>query len=117
VYVVSGTVTLSGTTLNGNVAQGGNGGSGSGLSRGGSGLGGGLYVGGGTVTLTGDTLQSNKAHAGTGAPPFLGQGGGIYIIPAETGVSIDAATVAQVTGNTASSGAAFDDIVGPYTLT
>jgi hypothetical protein len=32
-------------------------------------------------------------------------------------VFLDAATVSQVTGNTASSGAVFDNIVGPYTLT
>jgi hypothetical protein len=32
-------------------------------------------------------------------------------------VTLDAATVTQITGNTASDGAAFDNIVGPYTLT
>jgi hypothetical protein len=45
-----------------------------------------------------------------------GQGGGIYITTEGVTVFLHAVTVAKVTGNTASDGAAFDDIVGPYTL-
>jgi hypothetical protein len=45
-----------------------------------------------------------------------GQGGGQFITTDGVTVSLDAVTVAQVTGNTAAAGAAFDDIVGPYPL-
>jgi hypothetical protein len=46
-----------------------------------------------------------------------GQGGGIYITTEGVTVFLHAVTVAKVTGNSASDGAAFDNIVGPYTLT
>jgi hypothetical protein len=87
----------------------------------GSGFGAGLYVAVGVsdnVTLTGDTVQGNNAQAGTGSgTPGVGEGGGIYNATTGAALLLDSATVAQVTGNTASSGAAFDNIVGPYTLT
>jgi hypothetical protein len=61
--------------------------------------------------LTNCTVQDNSA---LGYDLGVGYGGGVYI--AATGVSLDAATVAQVTGNTASSGAAYDNIDGTYKL-
>jgi hypothetical protein len=77
----------------------------------GGGYGGGLYLSA-SATLTNCTVQDNSALGyGQGA---IGYGGGVYI--AATGVSLDAATVAQVTGNTASSGAAYDNIDGSYKL-
>jgi hypothetical protein len=118
-YVYGGTVTLTNVTLDGNTAQGGSGGLG---GAGGAGNGGGLYVAsrGATVTLTGCTVQANSAlggfaDGGTGNQAS-GQGGGIFITTDGAAVMLDAATVAQVTGNTASDGSAFDNIVGPYTL-
>jgi hypothetical protein len=75
----------------------------------------------GTATLTNVTAQLNSALGGFGSggsgSQATGQGGGIYITTGGIAVSLDSATVAQVTGNTASDGAAFDDIVGPYTVT
>jgi hypothetical protein len=118
-------------TVDGNTAQGGNGGAG-GSGGGGTGLagaggaafGGGQYLDGishTTATLTNCTVQTNSALGGFGAggtgSEASGQGGGLFITPSGITVFLDAATVAQVTGNTASDGAAFDDIVGPYTLT
>jgi hypothetical protein len=86
-------------------------------------LGGGLDLVGssGTVTLTNCTAQTNSAlggfaNGGSGTEAS-GQGGGLFISTNFISVFLDAATVAQVTGNTASDGAAFDNIVGPYTLT
>jgi len=59
-------------------------------------------------------VQGNSAGLGPGTC----EGGGIYIDTSTAGaVNLDAATVAQVTGNTASSGAAYENIVGPYVLT
>jgi hypothetical protein len=74
----------------------------------------------GTATLTGCAVQANNALGGFGSGgsggQASGQGGGLYISADGVAVSLDSATVARVTGNTASSGAAFDNIVGPYTL-
>ena len=78
----------------------------------GSGYGGGLYVNGCTATLTNATVTGNSAVGFF--PKGVGYGGGLYIVG--SGVSLDPATVAQVTGNTASSGAAYDNIDGPYKL-
>jgi hypothetical protein len=78
-------------------------------------LGGGLYVGaasGYNLDMINCTVQSNSALNSTG---YAAEGGGLYI--AGGTVYLDAATVAKVTGNTASSGAAYDNIVGTYTLT
>jgi hypothetical protein len=105
-YASGGTVILTNTTLDDNVAknQGG-------VGLLGGGYGGGLYLSA-SATLTNCTVQDNSALGyGQGA---IGYGGGVYI--AATGVSLDAATVAQVTGNTASSGAAYDNIDGSYKL-
>jgi len=76
-------------------------------------FGGGLYLSGGTTTLANCTVQENSALNGN--PYGHGEGGGIYIYSGT--VHVDGATLAQVTGNTASDGAAFDNIVGPYILT
>jgi hypothetical protein len=79
-FVASGTVTLTSTTLSSNTVQGGDGGDGGsgGNSRaangdnggnggaGGSGYGGAVYVNGGTVTLDGDTLSASLARGGQG---------------------------------------------------
>ena len=84
------------------------------------------FLFGGTTTLTNCTVQTNSANINSA--PGDGQGGGIYIYAGtyaigyqpgyvNTYVNLDAATVEQVTGNTASSGAAYDNIVGTYTLT
>jgi hypothetical protein len=68
----SGTLNLSGVTLQGNQAQGANGTNpnatvaGPAGGTGASGYGGGLYVAGGTATLTNDTISGNTALGGTG---------------------------------------------------
>ncbi len=114
-YVSGGKLNLTNATLNGNAATAEYGA-----------YGGGLFLFGGTTTLTNCTVQTNSANINSA--PGDGQGGGIYIYAGtyaigyqpgyvNTYVNLDAATVEQVTGNTASSGAAYDNIVGTYTLT
>jgi len=98
------TVTLTNATLDGNTATGGGGASG-----------GGLYLSATAATMSSCIVQGNVAQA-TGSG-YGGEGGGVYISALPGSVGLDAATVAQVTGNTASSGAAYDDIVGPYATT
>jgi len=116
VYVSGSTVNLTNATLNGNKA----------LSSVGAAYGGGLFLFGGTTTMTNSIVQGNSASAGFDGPG-TGQGGGIYIYAGayyigwysgyvNTYVYLDTTTVAQVTGNTASDGAAYDNIVGSYTL-
>ncbi len=120
-YAGFSTVNLSNATLDDNAATGS-----TGNSSGGDAYGGGAFLIGGTATLTSGTVQGNSSVG------QAGEGGGIYIFYgsypvglypegpfayAYTYVYLDAITVAQVTGNTASSGAAYDNIVGPYTLT
>ncbi len=133
-YVAGGTATVTSATLTANTAQGGSGGHGLASTsvkfgagaggNGGNGLGGGLYAAGGTVTLTNSSLSANSAQGGQAGRggrgarngnPGLGEGGGLDINPAAV-VGLDAFTVAHVTNNTASSGARYDNIVGPYTL-
>ncbi len=142
VYVGGGTVTLQTVQLLSNRAQGGEGGEyhfTEGVTigaieydhgEGGSGLGGGLYVGGGAVTLTGDTVTGNGAYAawsgylGAGGPG-VAAGGGIYISSGAK-ASLDSFTVTNTTTNddyveTPLGGSwnlvGEDDIHGSYTLT
>jgi hypothetical protein len=72
-------VTVSGSTLSGNLAQGGAGGSG---GNGGNGLGGGIYVAAGTtVGVTHGMIVGNRANGGDGddgGSDGLGEGGGVY---------------------------------------
>ncbi len=119
-YAGFSTVNLSNATLDDNAATGSLG------FSGGDAYGGGAFLIEGTATLTSGTVQGNSSVG------QAGEGGGIYILYgsyslgfpdgpisgyAYTYVYLDAITVAQVTGNTASSGAAYDNIVGPYKLT
>lgn len=141
VYVGGGTVTLQTVQLLSNRAQGGEAGEEhftEGVTigvvendhgMGGSGLGGGLYVGGGTVTLTGDTVTGNAAYAawsgffGAG-DPGVAAGSGIDIASGAK-VSLDSFTVTNNTTNDdyqelALEGGALaveDDIDGSYTFT
>jgi hypothetical protein len=118
-YASGGTVTVTNSTLESNTALGG-------LepvdrlgipvetvgAAGGTGIGGGLYASGGTISMTNATLENNIAAS---SALHFGDGGGLYLA-AGTTATLDAATVAQVTGNTASSGAAYDNIDGTYKL-
>jgi hypothetical protein len=126
-YISDGTLSLTNSTVNGNVA-GLN--ASEGVNGTGGAYGGGLCVSYGTATLTNCIVQANSATASVAnTVPSPGEGGGIFVgheidgyldISFVTGgatVSLDAATVAQVTGNTASSGGTYENIVGPYTLT
>ncbi len=122
IYASGATVTVSNSTLDNNSALGGYGsaeGFGEGITVGGPGYayGGGIYASGATVTMTNSTLEGNVAgYAAPDSVTFPGEGGGLYLT-AGTTATLDPATVAQVTGNTASSGTAYDNIVGTYTLT
>ncbi len=120
-YADGATLNLTNATLDANAATLPN----DNIYVGGGAYGGGLLVLGGTATLTNCTVQGNSASAAYTNP---GEGGGIatealiysaygYEDVVDTTVSLDTATVAQVTGNTASSGAAYDNIFGPYVLT
>jgi fibronectin-binding autotransporter adhesin len=111
-YASNATLTLTNVTLDGNVAT---------LPEssdfgGGGAFGGGLYLSIDTATVTNCTVQGNSALAGGsnkyGSP---GEGGGLFINYGD--VTLDAATVKHLSGNTASSGAKYDNIVGPYTRT
>jgi hypothetical protein len=121
-------------TLDGNIVQGGNGavggsgGTGTGAAgAGGTADGGGIFLACNSGpknamsgTLTNCTVQGNSALGGFGpqgsGTEASGQGGGLDIALIDVTAFLDAATVAQITGNTASDGSAFDNIVGPYTL-
>jgi hypothetical protein len=76
----SGTLNLSGVTVQSNMAQGSNGPNGTrSHPSGGNGVsasGGGLYVAGGTVTLNNDTLSGNDAKGGNGGNGSVGGSGG-----------------------------------------
>jgi hypothetical protein len=111
--VAGGTVTISGSTLSSNVVQGGEG-----FGSGGNGFGGALDVSAGIVSLASDSITNNNAVGGlsiggslVGGQVGLGSGGGIYSVPT---FYVDASTLAIVVNNTASSGTAYDDIVGAY---
>jgi hypothetical protein len=119
-YASGSTVIVTNATLDNNSALAGYGqGEGfDGLVRGGPGIayGGGLYASGGTVNMTNATLANNVAENAVQLPGTRGYGGGLYLA-AGTTATLDAATVAHVTGNTAASGAAYDNIDGTYKLT
>jgi hypothetical protein len=108
------TLTVTSCTLTGNSATGSAGGRG---ADGGNGFGGGIYNDGqSTLTVTGSTIKGNQATggaAGSGGSAGQGAGGGVYFA---TGgfVCLDAATVADILGNTAST--SNDDIFGVYTI-
>jgi len=107
-YASDATLNLTKATLDGNAA---------GLYGQGYGYGGGLFLDAdyGTATLTAATLTSCTVQGNS-----AGTGGGIYLLtdyPYSATVYLDPATVAQVTGNTASDGSAYDNIVGSYTVT
>jgi hypothetical protein len=108
------TLTVSGCTLSGNQATGGAGGSG---GSGGNGLGGGLYNDGtSTLTVTTSTVTANQAiggAAGAGGSPGQGIGGGAYFAAGGT-VCLDAATLADIYGNTAST--SNNDVFGLFTI-
>ena len=105
------TVVISNCTFSSNVAQGG--------VDGGVGEGGAIYIGAVTsgtgdvtdVSLYGDTLSLNTAQGG--AVGNLGEGGGLFI---GTGASafLDASTLANIVGNTAST--SYPNIFGTYTV-
>jgi hypothetical protein len=105
--------TVTGTTLTGNRVVGGAGGL---AANGGNGFGGGLFSDGtSSLTVTGSTISSNQATggvAGRGGVVGQGIGGGVYFA-IDGVVCLDAATVANVSGNTAST--SNDDIYGDYT--
>jgi hypothetical protein len=135
VSVPGGTANLTNVTLIGNTAQGGNGSndqvirinrlSGSpiivGPGAGGDGLGGGIYVGAGaSLTMHLCSLSGNTANGGSGgtykgthASDGVGEGGGLYL-DAGAVVGIDAATLAQISHNHAST--SNPDIYGAYTI-
>jgi hypothetical protein len=117
------TLTVSNCILTGNQAVGGAGGSG---ANGGNGFGGGIYNDGlsilpanagtpSTLTMTGSTITANQAiggAAGSGGSVGQGIGGGAYF--AARGVAcLDAATVANILGNTAST--SNNDMFGVFT--
>lgn len=120
-YASGSTVIVANSILDDNSALGGFGaselGEGYEVNASGNAYGGGLYVSGGTVNMTNATLTNNVAENPTPSlSGAFGYGGGLYLA-AGTTAALDTATVAQITGNTASSGAAYDNIVGTYTLT
>jgi hypothetical protein len=101
-------VTVSGSTLNGNLAEGGAGGSG---GNGGNGLGGGVYVASGTACINHTSITENQAVGGAaGKHGSAGQGigGGIYIAASATAGEVD--TI--ITGNFAST--SNDDVFGVF---
>jgi hypothetical protein len=114
-------LTVNNCMLNGNQVLGGAGG------VGGNGFGGGIYNDGlsidpansgtpSTMTVTGSTITSNAATggtAGTGGSAGAGIGGGSYFASGGV-VCLDAATVANILGNTAST--SNNDIFGVYTI-
>jgi probable HAF family extracellular repeat protein len=123
----TGSLLLENSTLRNNQARGGSGGAsfcrGSRChlypgGRGGWGEGGGVYVAGGTATLLGNVVTGNVAQGGAGGGglydgvPGHGYGGGVYITNAQVG--LDELTIAQLTGNTAST--SDPNILGPFEI-
>jgi hypothetical protein len=107
------TATLSACTFTGNQATGGARGSG---ANGGDGFGGGVYNDGlSMLTLLLSTITANQASggaAGAGGSAGLGEGGGAYFATGGT-VCLDAATVASILSNIAST--SNNDVFGLYT--
>jgi hypothetical protein len=112
--ILGSTLTVSGSTLSGNQATGGAGGVG---GSGGKGFGGGLYNDGpSTLTVTTSTITKNQATggaAGAGGTSGQGIGGGAYFASGGV-VCLDAATVADILGNTAST--SNNDVFGNFTI-
>jgi hypothetical protein len=117
------TLTLSNCTLTNNQAVGGAGGAG---SNGGNGFGGGVFNDGPssapyagtppTLTALGSTITDDQATggaAGSGGSAGQGVGGGAYFAAGGT-VCLDAYTLANLLGNTAST--SNNDIFGSYTI-
>jgi hypothetical protein len=113
VDVEFGTVTISKSQIENNLALGGS--SATTMSgrhaSGGAAAGGGLYAGGGTIHLKFDVIQENQAagdfNAITGGLG-LGSGGGIYEVTGTT-LTRDAFTSANLANNTASNNASSDN--------
>jgi hypothetical protein len=117
-------MTVSGCTFTDNQAVGGAGGAG---ANGGNGFGGGLFndgpsiwpVNAGTpaaLTVTGGTVSGNQATggaAGSGGSAGQGVGGGAYFATGGA-VCLDAFTVANLLGNTAST--SNNDVFGSFTI-
>jgi hypothetical protein len=117
--VLGATFTASSCTITGNQAIGGAGGSG---ANGGNGFGGGFYnqgnslFGTSSLTVTGSTVTSNSATggaAGSGGSAGQGIGGGAYFVTGGA-VRLDAYTVANTSGNTAST--SDNDIFGVFRM-
>jgi hypothetical protein len=113
------TFTVSNCTMTGNQAIGGSGGNG---GNGGDGFGGGLYnqgnssFGTSSLTVTGSTVTANSGTggaAGGGGSAGQGVGGGAYFA-ADGVVCLDAYTLANILGNTAST--SNNDIFGSFTI-
>ncbi|MFL5340385.1 MAG: hypothetical protein ACJ8F7_09560 [Gemmataceae bacterium] len=118
------TLTASDCTLSGNQAIGGVGGPG---ANGGNGFGGGLFNDGlsiwptnvgtpATLTVTGSTITGNSATGGLasgGGTAGLGEGGGACSA-AGGAVCLDASTLADIFGNTATTDS--DDVFGVFTI-
>jgi hypothetical protein len=108
------TLSVSGCTLSGNQATGGAGGLG---ANGGNGFGGGLYNDGtSALAVAGSAITNNSATGGAasgGGSAGQGAGGGAYFAAGGT-VCLDAFTVANIVGNTASTGD--NNVFGGFTI-
>ena len=122
IYVAGGGASISHTTIRSNAARGGFGGRlGGSTLAGGNGYGGGLYAAAGALTIRNSSINANVAQSGGGliwkrnalvpGNEGKGVGGGIYINGAAS-TGLDAFTVRNTTGNTASSSS--PDIFGRY---
>lgn len=124
VYLAGGAAAISNSTIASNTARGGFGGSfgtssTSATADGGNGFGGGVFAAGGNLTLRSTLVSANAALGGDGrvlsgnklGHRGTGTGGGIYI--ANANVGIDAFTVKNTKGNTATTTAR--EIFGTYT--
>jgi hypothetical protein len=112
--ILGSTLTVGDCTLTGNMATGGAGAAG---GNGGNGFGGGIYNDGqSNLTVTGTGITGNGATggaAGTGGSAGQGIGGGIYFASGGVGC-LDAYTLANVLGNTAST--SDNDVFGAFTI-
>ena len=111
VDVQGGTVTISNSQIENNLAAGGSGGvifntAGTapvGGSVGGGAAGGGIYAGGGTTHLTFDVIQGNQAEGGFGADAIgeshNASGGGLYTVTGTT-LTRDSFTLNDLANNT-----------------
>jgi hypothetical protein len=122
--VLGSTLTVSNSTFTGNQALGGAGGAG---GNGGNGFGGGIFNDGlsiwpanagapATLTVTGTAITSNSATggaAGSGGSAGQGVGGGLYLA-AGGAACLDAFTLANIVGNTASTSS--NDLFGAFTI-